>query len=65
MELDGGGRENFSSVVAEVGASALQSIYYFLKNDITAVANVSENPASGSMRGFGYFTNHVCHGNDG
>ncbi|PSU25710.1 xanthine dehydrogenase family protein molybdopterin-binding subunit [Photobacterium phosphoreum] len=53
MILDGGGRENFSSVVAEVGASALQSIYYFPKNDITAVANVSENPASGSMRGFG------------
>ncbi|HIF9421604.1 TPA: xanthine dehydrogenase family protein molybdopterin-binding subunit [Photobacterium damselae] len=53
MSLDGGGRENFSSVVAEVGASALQSIYYFPRNDITAVANVSDNPDAGSMRGFG------------
>ncbi len=53
MQLDGGGRANLSSAVASVGASGLQSIYYFPQNDITAVAYVSENPAAGSMRGFG------------
>ncbi len=53
MALDGGGRANLSSAVASVGASGMQSVYYFPKNDLTAVAYPSENPAAGSMRGFG------------
>ena len=53
MKLDGGGRANLSSAVAVVGASGMQSVYYFPKNDLTAVAYPSESPAAGSMRGFG------------
>ena len=53
MELDGGGRANFSSAVASVGASAIQSIYYLPKNDLMANAYVSDNVTAGSMRGFG------------
>ncbi|MBB3060918.1 xanthine dehydrogenase family protein molybdopterin-binding subunit [Microbulbifer rhizosphaerae] len=53
MQVDGGGRQNFSPSVAMVGASAIQSIYYFPRNDISAVANYSVNVDSGSMRGYG------------
>ncbi|WP_346839517.1 molybdopterin cofactor-binding domain-containing protein [Microbulbifer sp. SAOS-129_SWC] len=53
MEADGGGRQNFSASVAMVGASALQSIYYFPRNDISSVAYYSMNVDSGSMRGYG------------
>ena len=53
MQADGGGRANFSASVAMVGASALQSIYYFPRNDIASTANQSMNVDSGSMRGYG------------
>ena len=53
MELDGGGRSNFSPSVSMVGASAAQGIYYLPRNDLSAVAYPSTNPTSGSMRGYG------------
>ncbi|HEY8567857.1 xanthine dehydrogenase family protein molybdopterin-binding subunit [Microbulbifer sp.] len=53
MQVDGGGRQNFSASVSMVGASAIQSIYYLPRNDISAVANQSMNVDSGSMRGYG------------
>ncbi|GAB4197727.1 MAG: xanthine dehydrogenase family protein molybdopterin-binding subunit [Wenzhouxiangellaceae bacterium] len=53
MELDGGGRRNYSSTVAMVGASAIQSVYYLPCNDIQAVARRTQNVDCGSMRGFG------------
>lgn len=53
MQVDGGGRQNFSPSVSMVGASAIQSIYYLPRNDISAVANYSMNVDSGSMRGYG------------
>ncbi|WP_160152593.1 xanthine dehydrogenase family protein molybdopterin-binding subunit [Microbulbifer sp. ALW1] len=53
MQVDGGGRQNFSASVSMVGASALQGIYYLPRNDISAVANHSMNVDSGSMRGYG------------
>jgi len=53
MQADGGGRQNFSPSIAMVGASAIQSIYYLPRNDISAVANHSMNMDSGSMRGYG------------
>ncbi|MGF1741705.1 molybdopterin-dependent oxidoreductase [Vibrio profundum] len=53
MLVDGGGRLNFSSSVTMVGASALQGIYYFPRNDISAVCYPSQTPHCGSMRGYG------------
>ncbi|QIL90006.1 molybdopterin-dependent oxidoreductase [Microbulbifer sp. SH-1] len=53
MQVDGGGRQNFSASVSMVGASAIQSIYYLPRNDISSVANQSMNVDSGSMRGYG------------
>lgn len=53
MQVDGGGRQNFSPSVAMVGASAIQGIYYFPRNDIISVARQSMNVDSGSMRGYG------------
>ncbi|UIP28786.1 xanthine dehydrogenase family protein molybdopterin-binding subunit [Photobacterium sp. TLY01] len=53
MEVDGGGRINFSPSVTMVGASALQGIYYIPRNDIAAVCYPSQTPHAGSMRGYG------------
>ncbi|RUM72829.1 MAG: xanthine dehydrogenase family protein molybdopterin-binding subunit [Sulfurovum sp.] len=53
MDLDGGGRPNYSSIVALVGATASQGIYYIPRNDIVATAYPSHLPTGGSMRGFG------------
>jgi len=53
FEANGGGRANFSAVVANVGATASQSVYYFPKSDLVAVATASRALDAGSMRGFG------------
>ena len=53
VEANGGGRCNFSPSVAMVGATAAQSIYYFPKNDISAVAIASRAIDAGSARGYG------------
>ncbi len=53
VSLDGGGRANFSSSVAEVAATAIQSIYYLPRNDLQATAFASRNVDHGSMRGYG------------
>lgn len=53
MTANGGGRANFSPSVAMVGGTAAQSIYYFPKNDITAVALASRALDAGSARGYG------------
>ncbi len=53
LEANGGGRANFSPSVAMVGATAAQSIYYFPKNDLTAVAIASRAIDAGSARGYG------------
>ena len=53
LEANGGGRMNFSPSVAMVGATAAQSIYYFPKNDFTAVAIASRAVDAGSARGYG------------
>jgi len=53
FEANGGGRANFSPSVAMVGATAAQSIYYFPKNDLTAVAIASRAVDAGSARGYG------------
>jgi CO/xanthine dehydrogenase Mo-binding subunit len=53
LEVDGGGRCNFSPSVAMVGASAAQSIYYFPKSDLTGVAIASRAVDAGSARGYG------------
>lgn len=50
---NGGGRANFSFSVAQCGATAAQSIYYFPKSDITGVATSSYAVEAGSMRGYG------------
>jgi CO/xanthine dehydrogenase Mo-binding subunit len=53
LEANGGGRCNFSPSVAMVGATAAQSIYYFPKNDLSAVAIASRAIDAGSARGYG------------
>lgn len=53
FEANGGGRMNFSPSVAMVGATAAQSIYYFPKNDLAAVAIASHAIDAGSARGYG------------
>src|SRR3546814_9220492 len=53
LEANGGGRANFSPSVAMVGATAAQSIYYFPKNDLTAIAIASRAIDAGSARGYG------------
>lgn len=53
MKLDGGGRPNFSDSVGIVGATALQSIYYFPKSDLATHAIASRAVTAGSMRGYG------------
>ncbi|MGB7194218.1 MAG: molybdopterin cofactor-binding domain-containing protein [Collimonas pratensis] len=53
FEANGGGRANFSPSVAMVGATAAQSIYYFPKNDLAAVAIASRAIDAGSARGYG------------
>ena len=50
---NGGGRANFSPSVAMVAATAAQSIYYFPKNDLAAVAEASRAVDAGSARGYG------------
>ncbi len=50
---DGGGRANFSFSVAQVAATAAQSIYYFPKSDVAAAALASTAVEAGSMRGYG------------
>ena len=51
--FNGGGRANFSFSVAQVGATAAQSIYYFPKSDLTTVALATPAVEAGSMRGYG------------
>ncbi|MFC4626125.1 xanthine dehydrogenase family protein molybdopterin-binding subunit [Daeguia caeni] len=50
---NGGGRENLSVAVSHVGARGAQSIYYFPKSDLTALAMATPAVEAGSMRGFG------------
>lgn len=50
---NGGGRANYSFSVAQVAATAAQSIYYFPHSDLTGVALASRAVEAGSMRGYG------------
>ncbi|KAA0969068.1 xanthine dehydrogenase family protein molybdopterin-binding subunit [Aureimonas fodinaquatilis] len=50
---NGGGRENLSVAVSHVGARGAQSLYYFPKSDLTALAMATPAVEAGSMRGFG------------
>lgn len=50
---NGGGRANFSFSVAQVAATAAQSIYYFPRSDLAGVALASTAVEAGSMRGYG------------
>src|SRR5690606_11519486 len=50
---NGGGRANFSFSVAQVAATAGQSIYYFPKSDMSSAAIASAAVEAGSMRGYG------------
>ena len=50
---NGGGRANFSFSVAQVAATAGQSIYYFPKSDMASAAIATAAVEAGSMRGYG------------
>jgi CO/xanthine dehydrogenase Mo-binding subunit len=50
---DGGGRENFSTSVGAVGATAAQSIYYLPKSDFSVATVASRAVDAGSTRGYG------------
>ncbi|WP_165680511.1 xanthine dehydrogenase family protein molybdopterin-binding subunit [Metapseudomonas otitidis] len=53
MDVDGGGRINYSPSVAAVGATAAQSIYYMPQSDLAATAYHSRGVEAGSVRGYG------------
>jgi CO/xanthine dehydrogenase Mo-binding subunit len=53
LVANAGGRANFSASVASVGAVAAQSVYYFPKSDLSAVAVASRAIDAGSARGYG------------
>ena len=50
---NGGGRANFSFSVAQVAATAAQSIYYLPKTDYACMALATRAVEAGSMRGYG------------
>lgn len=50
---NGGGRANYSFSVAQVAATAAQSIYYFPQSDLAGIALSSPAVEAGSMRGYG------------
>lgn len=50
---NGGGRANLSVAVSHVAVRGAQSIYYFPKSDLTALAMATPAVEAGSMRGFG------------
>lgn len=50
---NGGGRANYSFSVAQVAATAAQSIYYFPKSDLATIALATPAVEAGSMRGYG------------
>lgn len=52
-DCNGGGQANFSFSVAQVAATAAQSIYYFPKSDLAAAAFATKAVPAGSMRGYG------------
>jgi CO/xanthine dehydrogenase Mo-binding subunit len=53
VDVNGGGRLNFSSSVTMVGLSAMQSVYYIPRNDLVGSVYPSSMPIAGSMRGYG------------
>ena len=53
LDLDGGGRNNYTGPVTQVAAGAVQGIYYVPKTDVAAVGRASRAPMCGSVRGFG------------
>lgn len=53
LDMDGGGRTNYSPVVAIVSAAGVQGSHYFPQGDSQVVCRYSRNVDSGSMRGFG------------
>lgn len=52
-DCNGGGQANFSFSVAQVAATAAQSIYYFPKSDLACAAIATQAVPAGSMRGYG------------
>lgn len=50
---NGGGRENLSVAVSHLATRGAQSVYYFPKSDLTALAMATRAVEAGSMRGFG------------
>ncbi len=50
---NGGGRANLSVAVAHEAVRGAQSMYYFPKSDLSAIALASRAVEAGSMRGFG------------
>jgi len=50
---NGGGRANSSFSVAQVAATAAQSMYYFPKSDLACSAIATQAVEAGSMRGYG------------
>jgi len=53
MDVNGGGRANYSASVAAVGATAAQSVYYLPQSDLATTAYPSRAVEAGSMRGYG------------
>lgn len=63
--LNGGGRANFSFSVAQVAATAAQSIYYFPKSDLAATAPGIARGGGGVHARLRHPSGHEHHGADG
>ena len=53
LEVNGGGRANYTPAVTQVATGAAQGIYYLPKNDIVGIGISSRAPHAGSVRAFG------------
>src|SRR5690606_15240413 len=53
LDLDGGGRPNYTTPVTQVAGGEVQGVYYLPRNDIVSVGRASRAPLAGSVRGFG------------
>jgi CO/xanthine dehydrogenase Mo-binding subunit len=53
LVANGGGRENYSPIVAMIAANSAQSIYYVPASDLATTAIASHAIDAGSARGFG------------
>lgn len=59
LDVNGGGRANYTTPVTQVSTGAAQGIYYMPKNDVVGIGNSSRAPHAGSVRAFGSLQSQI------